>query len=219
LQFLSLPTIPSTEAILRTRLQAHLVEIRADDIEIKAEGIENLTDDEMRAAARARGMPAPFGIGCTSLLRNQLQEWIELSLDRYPHALLFLWFSITSFQLLNELYCFPSFSIKSSRALQSYWKLIFRNIPSSLLLLSRAFKLTSMDVTKPSTTEAVKSLKDTINMLPEEAIKGLEMERFKSSAGLQSRLEYLRREEEGIKEENEEQNSKELSDAREALEV
>jgi LETM1 and EF-hand domain-containing protein 1, mitochondrial len=83
LQFLSLPTIPSTEAILRTRLQAHLVEIRADDIEIKAEGIENLTDDEMRSAARARGMPAPFGIGCTALLRNQLQEWIELSLDRY----------------------------------------------------------------------------------------------------------------------------------------
>jgi hypothetical protein len=81
MQFLGLQTI-GTEAILRTRLQAHLVEIKADDIEIKTEGIENLTDDELRAAARARGMAAPFGRGCTSFMQNQLKDWIELSLDR-----------------------------------------------------------------------------------------------------------------------------------------
>lgn len=98
MQFLSLPTIPSTEAILRTRLQAHLVELRADDIEIKSEGIENLTDDEMRSAARARGMPAPFGRGCTTLLRKQLQDWIDLSLDKYALVKLATILAVATYQ-------------------------------------------------------------------------------------------------------------------------
>ena len=100
----------------------------------------------------------------------------------------------------------------------------FRNIPSSLLLLSRAFKMTTLArrpaaPAKDAATESVESLKDTFNLLPEEAIEGVEMESFKSSTDLQKRLEYLQREEEEIKEENEEENSEELSDARAALEV
>jgi LETM1-like protein len=68
------------------RLRAHLNEIKADDIEIQKFGIDELTDDEMRSACRARGMPAPFGKGCTSYMRKQLGDWIELSLDKYAAA-------------------------------------------------------------------------------------------------------------------------------------
>ena len=104
---------------------------------------------------------------------------------------------------------------------------VCRNIPSSLLLLSRAFKMTTLAKrsaapsaqAKDAAEETVEGLRDTFNLLPEEAIEGVEMERFKSSAGLQKRLEYLQREEEEIKEENAEANSVELSDARAALEV
>lgn len=119
-----------------------------------------------------------------------------------------------------------SWSMNRPQYLLDFSALSYRNIPSSLLLLSRAFKMTTLakrapsaEKSKDSATETVESLKDTFNMLPEEAIEGVEMERFKSSAGLQKRLEYLQREEEEIKEENEEENSKELSDARAALEV
>jgi hypothetical protein len=82
-----------------------------------------------------------------------------------------------------------------------------------------AKRVPSKERAKDTTRETVESLKDTINMLPEEAIEVVEMESFKSSAGLQQRLEYLQREQEGIKEENSEENLKELSAAREALEV
>ena len=80
-QFLSLNPL-GTAAFLRMRLRAHLNEIKADDIEISEEGIEELTDDELRQACRARGMAAPFGKGCTSFMQRQLREWIELSLDK-----------------------------------------------------------------------------------------------------------------------------------------
>ena len=53
LQFLSLNAL-GTAAFLRMRLRAHLNEIKADDIEISEEGIEDLTDDEFRQACRAR---------------------------------------------------------------------------------------------------------------------------------------------------------------------
>ena len=81
LQFLGLNPI-GTAAFLRMRLRAHLNEIKADDIEIQTEGLESLTDDELRSACRARGMAAPFGSGCTSFMQKQLRDWIELSLDK-----------------------------------------------------------------------------------------------------------------------------------------
>ena len=82
LQFLGLNPL-GTATFLRMRLRSHLNEIKADDIEIQKEGVfDDLTDDELRSAARARGMPAPFGKGCTSFLKDQLREWIELSLDK-----------------------------------------------------------------------------------------------------------------------------------------
>lgn len=81
MQFLGLNPI-GTATFLRMRLRSHLNEVKADDIEIQKEGLESLTDDELRSASRARGMPAPFGRGCTSYMQNQMREWIELSLDK-----------------------------------------------------------------------------------------------------------------------------------------
>jgi hypothetical protein len=96
-----------------------------------------------------------------------------------------------------------------------------RSIPPSLLLLSRAFKLAGVkkDKKKDAKAETVESLRNTFNMLPEETLEGVEMETFKSSASPQKRLEFLQREEQEIKDENALEESEELADAREALEV
>jgi hypothetical protein len=97
LQFLGLNPL-GTAAFLRMRLSSHLNDIKVDDIEIQKEGIDDLTDDELRQASRARGMPAPFGEGCTAFMQRQMKEWIELSLDKCA-ALLCIrldWFVITA---------------------------------------------------------------------------------------------------------------------------
>ena len=52
-----------TDAFLAARLRSHLARIKADDRAIKEEGLDSLTDEEMRSACRARGMRAPFGEG------------------------------------------------------------------------------------------------------------------------------------------------------------
>lgn len=40
---------------------------------IKAEGLEQLTDDELRSACKTRGMKAAFGPGAAPYMRKQLQ--------------------------------------------------------------------------------------------------------------------------------------------------
>ena len=40
-----------TDAFLRSRLRAHLQQIKQDDVEIEKEGLENLTEDELRAVS------------------------------------------------------------------------------------------------------------------------------------------------------------------------
>jgi hypothetical protein len=100
------------------------------------------------------------------------------------------------------------------------WVPCYRNIPQSLLLLSRAFKITTAASTRTkkqedASTETVEALRNTFNLLPEETIKGVEMERFKCDASLQKRLEYVQQVEQDILDEN----ATELSSAREALQV
>ena len=63
----------------------------------------------------------------------------------------------------------------------------------------------------------MEALKATFNMLPEETIEDVEMERFKSTASLEKRLDYLRRVEQDIEDEN--ATAKELATAQQALEV
>lgn len=56
--------------------------MQADDRAIREEGIENLTADELRSACRARGMRYPFGEFAVPFMRQQLEEWLDLSLNR-----------------------------------------------------------------------------------------------------------------------------------------
>ncbi len=41
-----------TDAFLRSRLRQHLAQVKRDDLDIKAEGLDNLTPDELRQACR-----------------------------------------------------------------------------------------------------------------------------------------------------------------------
>ena len=68
------------------RLRSHLDQIKRDDRLIKSEGIEALSEEELRQASRARGMRAPFGEGAAMFMRKQLKEWLDLSLNRQAHA-------------------------------------------------------------------------------------------------------------------------------------
>lgn len=53
-----------------------------DDQDIQQEGLDSLTEDELRQACRARGMRAPFGEGAAEFMRRQLAEWIDWSLNK-----------------------------------------------------------------------------------------------------------------------------------------
>ena len=99
---------------------------------------------------------------------------------------------------------------------------MYRNIPQSLLLLSRAFKITTAAAKKPAKArdaneQTLEGLRNTFNMLPDETIADVEMERFKSTTSLEKRLEYLQRVEQDIQDEN--ATEADLATAREELEV
>lgn len=75
---------------LRIRLDMKLRELKADDKLIVAEGgVDVLSVQELQAACRARGMRA-LGLS-EERLKNQLKQWLELSLDdQVPPSLLLL---------------------------------------------------------------------------------------------------------------------------------
>ncbi|GIL66070.1 hypothetical protein Vafri_19678 [Volvox africanus] len=150
-----------TDQFLRNRLRAHLQKIKHDDYEIEREGLENLTEDELRQACRARGMRAPFGEGAVAFMRRQMHDWLDLSLHR--------------------------------------------GLPSSLLLLSRAFTITaSVKDVAAKKDLAYEKLKETLSVIPEEVVESVEYEALGGAAGpkaLEKKLEFLKREEELIKEE------------------
>lgn len=45
-----------TDAFLRSRLRAHLQQIKQDDYAIEQEGLENLTEEELRAVGARDGL-------------------------------------------------------------------------------------------------------------------------------------------------------------------
>jgi len=144
-----------TDAFLRSRLRAHLAKIKTDDADIRAEGIAALSDEELRGACRDRGMRAPYGQGAAAFMARQLEDWLELSLDR--------------------------------------------GLPSSLLLLSRAFTITAGTRPGAGAEEAeqarIESLKATLSTLPEEAIEDVEYEACKTGgrvAELEKKLRDLK---------------------------
>lgn len=74
---------------LRFQLRMKLRSLAADDRMIEREGVDSLTTAELQAASRARGMRA-YGLSDADL-RNQIHEWINLSLnEKVPPSLLLL---------------------------------------------------------------------------------------------------------------------------------
>lgn len=139
-----------TDAYLRYILRAKLSRIKTDDRMIREEGIETLSEQELRAACRERGM---LGLLSVEQMRQQLKDWLDLSLH----------------------HC----------------------IPSSLLILSRAFTVSGR--LKPE--EAVQA---TLSSLPDEVVESVGFSALPSEDALAERarkLEYIQMQEELIREE------------------
>ncbi|RWS30489.1 LETM1 and EF-hand domain-containing protein 1-like protein [Leptotrombidium deliense] len=143
-----------TNNFLRFQLEMKLRSLQADDATIQKEGgISSLTVPELQQACRARGMRA-LGVP-EERLRTQLQQWLELSLNK--------------------------------------------NIPSSLLLLSRVLYL-------PEDLPAPDQLKATILSLPEVAATEARYKIGETEGRIdnKTKIEVIKQEEEAIKKEKEE---------------
>ena len=140
-----------TDAYLKTRLRQHVLQLKKDDYEIENEGLESLTEEELRVACRARGMRAPFGEAATDFMRRQMHDWLDLSLHR--------------------------------------------GLPSSLLLLSRAFTITAniKDVAEKKNL-AYEKLKETLSVIPEEIVDQVAAPK-NTVEELEKKIEVLKREE------------------------
>jgi len=78
-----------TNAFLRFQIEMQLRKLKADDVIIAKEGVEQMTVGELQIACKERGMRA-LGITQEKLMK-QLKQWIELSTnERVPPSLLLL---------------------------------------------------------------------------------------------------------------------------------
>ncbi|KAL3698919.1 hypothetical protein R1sor_016941 [Riccia sorocarpa] len=139
-----------TDAYLRYSLRTKLNWIKTDDRLIKAEGVESLSEAELRAACRERGM---LGLLSVDEMRQQLKDWLDLSLKK--------------------------------------------SVPSSLLILSRAFMVSG----KVRAEEAVQA---TLSSLPDEVVDSIGTVATSSEdaiTGRKRKLEFLKEQEALIKEE------------------
>ncbi|KAG9441812.1 hypothetical protein H6P81_017666 [Aristolochia fimbriata] len=77
-----------TDAYLRYMLRKKLAQIKSDDKLIQAEGVESLSEAELRQACRDRGM---LGLRSVEEMRQQLRDWLDLSLNHsVPSSLMIL---------------------------------------------------------------------------------------------------------------------------------
>ncbi|KAJ4896216.1 LETM1-like protein [Raphanus sativus] len=77
-----------TDAYLRYMLRKRLRSIKEDDKLIRAEGVDSLTEAELREDCRERGM---LGTLTVEEMRQQLRDWMDLSLNHsVPSSLLIL---------------------------------------------------------------------------------------------------------------------------------
>ncbi|XP_010242474.1 PREDICTED: LETM1 and EF-hand domain-containing protein 1, mitochondrial-like isoform X2 [Nelumbo nucifera] len=139
-----------TDAYLRYMLRKRLRWIKNDDRMIRAEGIESLSEAELRQACRDRGL---LGMLSTEEMHQQLHDWLDLSLNH--------------------------------------------SVPSSLLILSRAFTVAG----KIRPEEAVQA---TLSSLPDEVVDTVGVTALPSEDSVSERrrkLEFLEMQEELIKEE------------------
>nr|XP_027120026.1 mitochondrial proton/calcium exchanger protein-like [Coffea arabica]XP_027120027.1 mitochondrial proton/calcium exchanger protein-like [Coffea arabica]XP_027120028.1 mitochondrial proton/calcium exchanger protein-like [Coffea arabica] len=149
-----------TDAYLRFMLRKRLKSIKNDDKLIQAEGVESLSEAELREDCRERGM---LGLLSVEEMRQQLRDWLDLSLNH--------------------------------------------SVPSSLLILSRAFTVSG----KVKPEEAVRA---TLSSLPDEVVDTVGTE--DSVSDRRRKLEFLEMEEELIKEE-EEKEEEELARKKESV--
>ncbi|XP_065860827.1 uncharacterized protein [Euphorbia lathyris] len=153
-----------TDAYLRFMLRKRLQSIKNDDKLIQAEGVESLSEAELREDCRERGM---LGLLSVEEMRQQLRDWLDLSLNH--------------------------------------------SVPSSLLILSRAFTVSG----KLKPEEAVQA---TLSSLPDEVVDTVGVTSLPSEDSISERrrkLEYLEMQEELIKEE-EEKEEEELAKMKES---
>lgn len=138
-----------TDKYLRFMLRKRLQRIKEDDKLIQAEGVESLSEDELRQACRERGH---LGLLSKEEMRQQLRDWLDLSLNH--------------------------------------------SVPSSLLILSRAFTVSG----KLKPEEAVVA---TLSSLPDEVVDtvGTVLPYEDSVSERRRKLEFLEMQEELIKEE------------------
>ncbi|PIA45850.1 hypothetical protein AQUCO_01600234v1 [Aquilegia coerulea] len=151
-----------TDSYLRFMLRKRLQWIKNDDKMIQAEGVESLSESELRQACRERGI-----IGNLSVeeLRQQLRDWLDLSLNQ--------------------------------------------SLPSSLLILSRAFTVSG----KLRPEEAVMN---TMSSLPDEVVDTVQVMTLSSEDSVSERrrkLEFLEMQEELIKEEEEDEEEEQARKA------
>eukprot|EP00002_Diphylleia_rotans_P005520 TRINITY_DN1467_c1_g1_i1.p1 TRINITY_DN1467_c1_g1~~TRINITY_DN1467_c1_g1_i1.p1 ORF type:complete len:625 (-),score=138.02 TRINITY_DN1467_c1_g1_i1:426-2300(-) len=77
-QYLGIKPI-GTDNFIRFQIRTKIRHIKRDDKEIKEEGINSLTLDELKAACSTRGMKTE-GVS-KAFMRQQLSDWIDLSLN------------------------------------------------------------------------------------------------------------------------------------------
>ncbi|CAL5363049.1 unnamed protein product [Camellia sinensis] len=153
-----------TDAYLRYMLRKRLQQIKDDDKMIQAEGVESLSEQELRQACRDRGL---LGLRSVEEMQKQLRDWLDLSLNY--------------------------------------------SVPSSLLILSRAFTVSG----KVKPEEAVQA---TLSSLPDELVDTVGVTALPSEDSVSERrrkLEFLEMQEELIKEE-EEKEEEELARMKES---
>jgi len=158
-KYMGLQTYGSDD-FLRFQLRTKFRAIKEDDRRILWEGIDSLNTLELREACQERGMRS---IGITQFrLKNQLQEWLQLSTQK--------------------------------------------NIPISLLIMSRAFSLTTSDEPEEVLKSSMSSLdSDTIN---EVVVASASMGEEKTIDMQKRKLESLKFQEELIEEEIESKDKK-----------
>ncbi|XP_047066967.1 mitochondrial proton/calcium exchanger protein-like [Lolium rigidum] len=146
-----------TDHYLRFMLRKKLQDIKNDDTMIQAEGVESLSDEELRHACRERGHLDLLSI---EEMRHQIKDWLDLSLNR--------------------------------------------SVPSSLLILSRAFTVSG----KMKPEEAVVA---TLSSLPDEVVDtvGTVLPSEDSVSERKRKLEFIEMQEELIKEEEKKQDKEE----------
>ncbi|XP_027346144.1 mitochondrial proton/calcium exchanger protein-like [Abrus precatorius] len=77
-----------TDAYLRYMLRKRLQRIKEDDKLIQSEGVDSLSEAELREDCRERGM---LGLFSVEEMRQQLRDWLDLSLNHsVPSSLLIL---------------------------------------------------------------------------------------------------------------------------------